>query len=297
MKITLNLDKLLSEGRITETEYQHLKSLAETKTNNLGINLLIGFGVIATTLGALALFPSAVIALQLGFILAALGIYLKLQQQEIWGLLAGILILLGTLLSAGGVTILTKGSVTGFVIITILYLAGAILAKSKLLSMFSALSLSATIGAMTAYFHASYYLGMQKPALTILLFSILGWGSYQLSQKVAQDYEDIGIVFARTCLFLVNLGFWIGSLWGDQDISKLTFVIGWALALIIVAIWAIKQQKKWVVNTVTVFGAIHFYTQYFERLGANPGTLMLAGILALGLALFIFNYNRFWSNS
>jgi iron complex transport system permease protein len=105
-------------------------------------------------------------------------------------------------------------------------------------------------------------------------------------------YEDIAIVFARTCLFLVNFGFWIGSLWGDGDIHKLVFVIGWAAVLIAVAIWAIKQQKRWVFNTVTVFSSIHFYTQYFEILGANPGTLMLAGILALGIAVIIFQYNR-----
>jgi iron complex transport system permease protein len=292
MKITLNLDKLLAQGRITESEYHHLKSLAETETSNLGLNILIGFGVLATTLGALALFPSPLIALQLGFILAALGIYLKLQRERVWGLLALILILLGTLLTAGGVITLTEGNVTGFLIITILCLAGGILAKSKLLAMFSALSLSATIGAMTAYGFASYYLIIQEPSLTILLFTILGWGSYQLSRKIPTDYEDIAIVFARTCLFLVNFGFWVGSLWGDENISRLVFVIGWALALIIAAIWAIRQEKRWVVNTLTVFGAIHFYTQYFERLGANPTSLMLAGILALVFAVLIFKYNR-----
>ena len=292
MKITLNLDKLLAEGQITESEYHRLKSLAEVETGNLGLNLIIGFGVIATTTGALAFFKSPLIALQLGLILGAFGIYLKLQRGRIWGLLASILILLGTLLTGGGVIIFTEGSVNGFLLITLLYLVGAILAKSKLLSMFSALALSTTIGALTAYDHASYYLIIQQPGLTIVLFTILAWTSYQLSKRVAATYEDIAIVFARTCLFLVNFGFWIGSLWGDGDIDKLVFVIGWAAALIGVAIWAIKQQKRWVFNTVTVFGSIHFYTQYFEMLGANPGTLMLAGILALGIAVIMFQYNR-----
>ena len=293
MKIILNLDKLLAEGQITESEYHRLKSLAEVETGNLGLNLIIAFGVIATTTGALAFFQSPSVALQLGLILGAFGIYLKLQRGRIWGLLASILILLGTLLTGGGIIIFTEGSVNGFLLITILYLIGAILAKSKLLSMFSALALSTTIGAMTAYGFASYYLIIQQPWLIIVLFTILAWASYELSKRIPVAYEDIAIVFARTCLFLVNFGFWVGSLWGDGDIPRLVFVIGWAVALIAVGIWAIKQQKRWVFNTVTVFSSIHFYTQYFERLGANPGTLMLAGILALGIAVIMFQYNRY----
>jgi hypothetical protein len=116
----------------------------------------------------------------------------------------------------------------------------------------------------------------------------------------------LGVIFARTCLFLVNFGFWIGSLWGDSlgqprdvwgfgkdaIISDETFVIAWALALIGGVIWGIRQHRMWVVNTLTVFGAIHFYTQYFERLGAHPLTLMLGGIIALIIVLGLFRYNR-----
>jgi hypothetical protein len=40
------------------------------------------------------------------------------------------------------------------------------------------------------------------------------------------------------------------------------------------------------------FGAIHFYTQYFERLGAPPGTILVAGIVALGIALAIVRYSK-----
>jgi hypothetical protein len=42
---------------------------------------------------------------------------------------------------------------------------------------------------------------------------------------------------------------------------------------------------------VAVFGAIHGYTQYFERLGASPGTILVAGLAALGIALIIVRYN------
>ena len=63
------------------------------------------------------------------------------------------------------------------------------------------------------------------------------------------------------------------------------FSIGWALALIAVAVWGVRVNRRWVVNVAAVFGAIHFYTQWFERLGATPLSVLLAGLLALGLAL------------
>ena len=55
----------------------------------------------------------------------------------------------------------------------------------------------------------------------------------------------------------------------------------WAIVLIAVGIWAVKKDKRFVVNTVTTFGAIHFYSQYFEVLGASPMTMLLAGIIAI----------------
>jgi len=306
MRVVLDLDKLLAQGRITPAQYEEIKALAEAKAGNLALNILLGFGVWAIALGALALLNSAIASIQIGLILTSLGIYLKIRYPRPWGAFAQMLLLVGTLMSAGGIIAFTQGSVGGFLLITALLVVGTVLAKSGLLSALSALSLSATVGAMTAYDHASYYIIIQQPSLTIALFAILGWLSYQLSKRVSEDYEGLGIIFARTCLFLVNFGFWVGSLWGDSlgqprdvwgfgkdaIISDETFVIAWALALIGGVIWGIRQHRMWVVNTLTVFGAIHFYTQYFERFGAHPLTLMLGGIIALIIVLGLFRYNR-----
>ena len=40
--------------------------------------------------------------------------------------------------------------------------------------------------------------------------------------------------------------------------------------------WAVKANRRWVINLVAVFGAIHFYTQWFERLGADPLSVLTA---------------------
>jgi iron complex transport system permease protein len=66
----------------------------------------------------------------------------------------------------------------------------------------------------------------------------------------------------------------------------------WALALITTGVWAARENRRWVVNLVAVFGSIHFYTQYFERLGASPESIVVAGLAAIGIALALVRYNR-----
>jgi hypothetical protein len=157
--------------------------------------------------------------------------------------------------------------------------------------------LSASLGASTGYFHASYFLVIREPTLTITIFSLLAIGAYQLSKKLSQDYERIALASARTSVFLVNFGFWVGSLWGEHSdtraivISSTVFAVLWAVALLATAIWSWKQNRRWVLNTVATFGGIHFYTQWFENLGATPGTVLIAGLLALGFAAGLRSMN------
>jgi hypothetical protein len=46
------------------------------------------------------------------------------------------------------------------------------------------------------------------------------------------------------------------------------------------------------VNTAAAFGAIHFYTQWFEKLGATPASVLLGGLVMLGIALALWTFNR-----
>ena len=82
------------------------------------------------------------------------------------------------------------------------------------------------------------------------------------------------------------------SLGSGKDIPDWVFVVAWAIALIATGLWALRRNRRWAVNTLTVFGAIHFYTQYFERMHATPSSLIVAGVLALCIALAIARYNR-----
>ena len=64
------------------------------------------------------------------------------------------------------------------------------------------------------------------------------------------------------------------------------------MALLAAAVWAARANRRWVLNLAATFGGIHFYTQWFERLGADPLTVLAAGLLTLGFATLLWRLNR-----
>ncbi len=297
MKVTLDIDQLLTEGKINKTEYDKISSLAAKSTGSLAFNILIGFGVIAVSGATLALVPAPTTAIVIGLCILIFGLFLLRSGSKQWRVLANICILVGSLMTGGGIITLAEGSLISILLITIIFSMASIFARSALLSVLATLMLSSAIGARTGYLHASYFLSIKEPILTVIIFTILAIGLYQLSKILSSEYERIAIASARTSVFLVNFGFWVGSLWGERTdkfeviISASVFSILWAIALLATAIWAWNKNRRWVLNTVATFGGIHFYTQWFEHLGASPGTVLLAGLLALGFAVGLRNIN------
>ena len=298
MKVTLDLSKLLETGKITQVEFDKLAGLGKSGTGSLAFNVLIGFGVVAVSLGLIALMPNATTGVAAGLAILGLGLWLYVAQSTQWEVLGHICVLVGALMLGGGIVVLTNASVLGFLAIAVGFTGAALLAGSGLLVMLAVLALSSAIGARTDYEHATYFLGIEEPTITIVLFGALAIGTYLLSKRVAADYERLALMAARTSVFLVNFGFWIGSLWGDTvgeagpDIDEMVFIVLWAIVLIGSAVWAVKQNRQWVVNVMAVFGAIHFYTQWFERLGAEPLAVLIGGIIALAIALGLWYFNR-----
>ena len=297
MKVTLDIDQLLSEERITQAEYEKLRALAAASTSSLAFNILIGFGVVAVSGAALALIPSPATAVIIGlFILIAGLVLLRIGWQQ-WKVLANICILVGALMTGGGIVTEFRGSLLSILSVTAIFSVAAILARSTLMAVLATLMLSGGIGARTGYFHASYFLVIQEPTITVFLFCALAVGLLQLSKKLSSEYARIAAASARTGVFLVNFGFWVGSLWGDRFDSRqvmipdIVFAVLWALALLATAFWAWKRNSRWVLNIVATFGGIHFYTQWFEHLGASPGTVLVAGLLALGFAVGLRSVN------
>lgn len=306
MKITLDISKLLQEGQITQAEFEKLNNLAKNETGSLAFNVLVGFGVVAISAGSIMLAPVPATAIIIGAIAALFGIGILALESKQWALLANIAIAIGAFMFAGGLIMALQGSSTAYAIIVLSFLVGAVLARSGLLITASIFALSGCIGASTGYWHASYELSITQPTITIGAFSLIALFAYMISRYVSNAYEHLAIIAARTAVFMVNLGFWIGSLWGDTPgyhasssyynstpmIPDTIFVIGWAVALFVVGVWGMARNRRWIVNVVTVFGAIHFYTQWFERLGANPTSVLFGGVIMLGIAFILRRYNH-----
>src|SRR5512143_2428243 len=296
MKITLDISKLVEEGKLTREEADKLSALAAHDTGSLGINILIGFGVIAIAAGAVALVPTPLTAVGLGLALFAAGCAIVLNRVQQWILLGQICLVIGALMVGGGVIAYGAGSPASMLIVTGAF-ALAVLAAS------------ACLGARTGYDNAVYSLAIFEPTLTVVLFSAMALIAYQASERLPADYERLAITAARTSLLLINFGFWIGSLWGDPlmllrsmnakdaslDMTKAVipatvFSILWAVVLLGAGIWAVQVNRRWLVNLVALFAGIHFYTQWFERLGATPLSVLLGGVvmLASAFALWMF---------
>ncbi len=318
MKVTLDLTKLREEGRITQAEYDKFAAFAAESTGTVAFNILVAFGIVAVGGAALALVPTPFTAVIIGLVVGAIGGVLLAASARQWGLLAQICILAGAILVAGGIVMFEQGSIASFALVTVLFAVAGIAARSGMLIVGAVLALSSCLGARTGYFHAAYFLGIQEPLATIIVFSALALITYLISKRLSADYERLAVIAARASLFMVNFGFWIGSLWGDRLtwLRQLTgtlsdnplnlphralvvipdwqFAVAWAIALIVVAIWAARANRSWVLNVAAVFGAIHFYTQWFEHLGANPLSVLIAGLIALAIAfgLWTFNHRR-----
>lgn len=307
MKVVLDLTRLVEDGKITQGEADKLRALAAHDTGSLAINILIGLGVIAVAGGAIALVASAATAVAIGLVTLGIGTGLVFTHWKQWTVLANILVLAGALMFGGGIVWIGQGAVEAFLIVAVVFAAAGIVARSGLLVAGSVIALSSCLGARTGYLHATYFLGIEEPTLTIVLFSVVAMAAYQLSKRLRAEFEGLALVAARVAVFLVNFGFWIGSLWGDRMVWLRTwhnptveefsagrviedwqFAIAWALALVATGIWAVRANRRWVVTIVAVFGAIHFYTQWFERLGATPASILIAGLITLGVAMGIW---------
>jgi hypothetical protein len=291
MKILIDVDRALAEGKINADEYRRIRALASGQTSDLALNILIGFGVVAVAAGFLALVPSVSAVVAVGGVLAALGLALIFWRPERWRMLGEILLVVGTTLLAGGLVGLDKGSARSAVGAAILFAAASVLARNGLLAGLAVLAVAAALGARTGYMHAMYSLGVEQPIVTVVAFAALGIALVAIAKYVPEHLSRLALIAARVSALLVNLGFWIGSLWGDTrgavEISRDVFTVGWALALVCAGVWAWRENRRWPLITATVFAAIHFYTQWFERLGAHPGAILAAGAITIAIGFVL----------
>ena len=151
MKVTLDLTELLENGDITQEEHDRLAKLSSSGTSSLALNIVIAFGVISVAAGILALVPLPFVAILLGAALTVGGLAAYKKPQNSWDILGHICVLVGAIVLAGGIIILTEAAAGSFLLIAVGFALVGAIAHSGLLVALAVLALSsaATGGSLT----------------------------------------------------------------------------------------------------------------------------------------------------
>ncbi len=293
MKVTLDLDALLKAGKITPEEHQRFSRFASDNTGSAAINYLIGFGVLTVSSATLALIPTALTSIILGLVILLSGLLLlRSQWAQQWQILAQISLMLGALMSGGGILVQAEWNLAALGLVTLIYTATAILAQSPQLSVLATLTLAGCLYAR----HGSldYELIFQNPLLSIASFSLLSVLLLQAVKRLKSPLSELSRAALLTSILLTNLHFWLASLSGPlagletgKVLSSQSYALIWAILMALAGLWAWRNQQRAIVNAVAGLGTLHFYSQWFTVMDAEPWSLLLAGLLALGFAIGI----------
>ena len=303
MKIVLNIKELLEEGKINQAEYDKLLSLSKNQTGSLALNLLIGFGIIMVCLGVITLTQSASATLIMGLLTFLIGLFIQFKGTREWSVLSSCCSISGVLIFTAGINLWVLWAyesdffslatsldfIYAQILTTVILMVASAFLMSNILTTLSILSTAQIIGAGTSYFTGSYTIWVSSPVVTIVLFSALAFLLYYLSRSISSRYENILITGSRTSVLVANFGFWIGSLFGggEIDVSSELISITWVLALIGFAVWGWRANRRWVVTVTSIFGTIHFYTQWFTILEMQPASVVIGGVIAIGIGIGI----------
>lgn len=320
-RIILDLDRLVADGKIAAEEADRLEALGDPiGQKRLFANVLLVFGALMVVAGVLALQPPLEVGLALAVLAIGLGGLLVFRREEEWGLVGQTLALMGVLGVAGWIALRFDGlpaplPALVWPINTALVLAGALAFRNAVLAAFVPIALASCIGTATGYWHASYALFMQEPALSVLVFGGLASAQFFFRDLIPAPWRFVAVVAARVSFFLANFACWIGSLWGDYPgelwqapdlaweqqeawrqtavfIPAAAFSVFWALALVAALVAGIRSGRRFVSMTAIVFLAIHFYTQVFELLAEMPFGFVLGGLSLVALGIGLVRFDR-----
>ncbi|GHH00042.1 hypothetical protein [Pseudodonghicola xiamenensis] len=78
---------------------------------------------------------------------------------------------------------------------------------------------------------------------------------------------------------------------GALHLSAGLFAAVWALVLSAAGLWSAMGARRMVFNTVLTFATLHLYSQYFMRIDTTPGTVVIAGLIAIAIAYVAWQLN------
>ncbi|MCL2523671.1 MAG: DUF2157 domain-containing protein [Betaproteobacteria bacterium] len=218
---------------------------------------------------------------------------------------------IGVLFCAGSIVSLGQAIDTGsghfsllFLLATVVYGLLAVALSSKLIWVFSILSLGSWFGAETGYASGwgAYYLGMNFPLRFVLFGAVLTAASFGFShirqlQALRQPTYVLGLLYLFIALWILSIfGNYGDSEWFDTRQIEL---LHWGLLFALVAIAAIVYGLKYDDYTSRAFGItflfINLYTKYFEFFWDATHKAVFFLILAVSFWLIGSHAEKIWN--
>ena len=320
-KITLDLDALVAEGRLTKSEAERLASMAVTGRGlSTVVQVLYILGALGLAGGVMALKPDPMTGMVLAALALGFAIATPAMKREDIALLGTAMGIAGTVGLAGSVgmqfgEILPPVAVNA--IMTAIAFGAALALRSRFLAALVPLGLASLLGSSSEYWHASYAIIVTEAAITVMAFAALAGLLLLASLRLPQIWSAMATVAARMSLLLMNFGFWVGSLWGDHIgdhfasrgnawgsdweaaeafrqtaffIPDWAFVAGWAA--VSVAAIVFLHRYRFAVNASITFLAINVYTQFFEWFGDSAFIMLTGGVTLLAFAFGLYHFDR-----
>ena len=261
-------------------------------------------------------FSSSDIALCLTFALLSTGIYyagLKRRQKHPEKIFSNeAIIFIGVLLTATSIAYLGKALDTGsghfsilFLLSTVIYAGLALWFPSKLVWLFSLISLGSWFGTETGYVsgRGAYFLGMNYPLRFVLFGGILVGASFLLkNNSKLSDFHKPTYIMGLLYLFIA---LWILSIFGNYgdmnswyDVKQIE-LFHWGLIFGLAAVGAIYYGLKQDDYTSRSFGItflfINLYTKYFEYFWNGTHKAIFFIILAVSFWFFGQRAEKIWN--
>ncbi len=319
-RITLDLDALVNEGRLTTAEAERLKGMAAAGRGiSTIVQVLYVFGALGLAGGVMALKPDPATGMVLAALAIGFAVFAQATKREDVGLLGSALGIAGTIGLCGSLGMQFGEQLPAITInslIAAITLASALLLQSRFLAALVPLAIAAIIGSSTGYWHASYGIMVRESAVTVAIFGALSALMLLASMRLAALWAQMAVVAGRVSWLVMNFGFWVGSLWGDHvgdhfvgelaDGSKTdavqafratalfipdyAFMIAWAVVCI--GTIAFLHRNRFAVNASITFLAINVYTQFYEWFGGSAFVMLTGGVTLLAFAFGLYHFDR-----
>jgi hypothetical protein len=317
-RITLDLDALVADGRLSKAEAERLAGMAMPGRGiSTVIQVLYILGALGLAGGVMALKPDPVTGMALAALAIGFAVFAQATRREDMGLLGTAMGICGTVGLCGSIGLQfgeTLPAITINGIITAITLAVAILLRSRFLAALVPLGIASLLGSSSEYWHASYAIIVEESTLTVVAFAILSGLLFLAATRLRDVWSQMATVAGRVSWLLMNFGFWVGSLWGDfigdgfaregsESGSILeavragmifvpgwVFIFGWAAVSILTIVF--MHRNRFAVNASITFLAINLYTQFFEWFGESAFVMLTGGVTLLAFAFGLFHFDR-----